>query len=132
MSMTRSEKRVAKALAALLPPANSTKKTSKPLEGLSGCQNIWKEVFPVPGLCSLCLLSWLRVVSPVSAGLAARALLSPVPTGLAARGLSCVCWPCRPWSLLCLDSPVPACLAARALLSSVSAGLAGQPRGISP
>lgn len=43
MSMTRSEKRVAKSLAALLPPANSTKKTYKPLEGLYGCKNIWKE-----------------------------------------------------------------------------------------
>ena len=39
---TRSEKRVAKSLAALLPPPNN-KKVSKPLEGLGGCQNIWKE-----------------------------------------------------------------------------------------
>jgi len=43
MGITRSEKRVAKALGALLPPANSTKKVAKPLEGLAGCQNIWKE-----------------------------------------------------------------------------------------
>ena len=39
---TRSEKRAAKSLAALLPPPNN-KKVSKPLEGLGGCQNIWKE-----------------------------------------------------------------------------------------
>jgi len=39
----RSEKRTAKALAALLPPPNKSKKVSKPLEGLAGCQNIWKE-----------------------------------------------------------------------------------------
>jgi len=39
---TRSEKRVAKSLAALLPHPNN-KKVSKPLEGLGGCQNIWKE-----------------------------------------------------------------------------------------
>ena len=39
---TRSEKRAAKYLAALLPPPNN-KKVSKPLEGLGGCQNIWKE-----------------------------------------------------------------------------------------
>jgi len=43
MSITRSEKRVAKALGGLLPPPNSTKKVYKPLEGLTGCQNIWKE-----------------------------------------------------------------------------------------
>ena len=40
---TSSEKRAAKALASLLPPPNKTKKVSKPLEGLAGCQNIWKE-----------------------------------------------------------------------------------------
>jgi hypothetical protein len=40
---TPSEKRAAKALASLLPPPNKMKKVSKPLEGLSGCQNIWKE-----------------------------------------------------------------------------------------
>jgi hypothetical protein len=40
---TPSEKRAAKALASLLPPPNKKKKVSKPLEGLSGCQNIWKE-----------------------------------------------------------------------------------------
>ena len=40
---TPSEKRAAKALASLLPPPNKAKKVSKPLEGLSGCQNIWKE-----------------------------------------------------------------------------------------
>jgi len=39
---TRSEKRVAKSLADLLPPPNN-KKVSKPLEGLGGCRNIWKE-----------------------------------------------------------------------------------------
>ena len=41
--VTPSEKRVAKALSALLPPPNKTKKVSKPLDGLIGCQNIWKE-----------------------------------------------------------------------------------------
>jgi len=40
---TPSEKRAAKALASLLPPPNKAKKVSKPLEGLIGCQNIWKE-----------------------------------------------------------------------------------------
>ena len=39
----RSEKRAAKALSALLPPPNKSKKVSKPLDGLAGCQNIWKE-----------------------------------------------------------------------------------------
>ena len=40
---TSPEKRAAKALASLLPPPNKMKKVSKPLEGLTGCQNIWKE-----------------------------------------------------------------------------------------
>lgn len=40
---TPSEKRAAKALASLLPPPNKAKKAPKTLEGLSGCQNIWKE-----------------------------------------------------------------------------------------
>ena len=39
----RSETRAAKMLAALLPPPNTTKKVSKHLDGLAGCQNIWKE-----------------------------------------------------------------------------------------
>ena len=38
-----SEIRAAKALAALLPPPNKSKKVSKPLEDISSCQNIWKE-----------------------------------------------------------------------------------------
>ena len=38
-----SEIRAVKALAALLPPPNKSKKVSKPLEDLSSCQNIWKE-----------------------------------------------------------------------------------------
>ena len=42
-SITATEKRVAKRLAALLPKPNKTKKVFKPLEGLAGCQNIWKE-----------------------------------------------------------------------------------------
>ena len=42
-SPTPSERRAAKALAALLPPPNASKKPSKPLEGLAGCKNIWKE-----------------------------------------------------------------------------------------
>lgn len=42
-SASRSERRAAKALAALLPPPNKSKKVSKPLDGLAGCQNIWKE-----------------------------------------------------------------------------------------
>lgn len=41
--VTPSEKRVAKALSALLPPHNKTKKVSKTLEDISSCQNIWKE-----------------------------------------------------------------------------------------
>ena len=41
--VTPSENRVAKALSALLPPPNKTKKVSKPLEDISSCQNIWKE-----------------------------------------------------------------------------------------
>jgi len=41
-SASRPERRAAKSLAALLPPPNN-KKVSKPLEGLRGCQNIWKE-----------------------------------------------------------------------------------------
>ena len=40
---TRAEKRVVKALSALLPPPNKNKKVSKPLEDISSCQNIWKE-----------------------------------------------------------------------------------------
>lgn len=40
---SRSERRAAKALAALLPPPNKTKKVAKHLDGLAGCQNIWKE-----------------------------------------------------------------------------------------
>jgi len=40
---TKSEKRIAKQLAALLPPPNKSKKVSKPLVNLSDCQNIWKE-----------------------------------------------------------------------------------------
>ena len=40
---TKSEKRIAKQLAALLPPPNKSKKASKPLVNLSDCQNIWKE-----------------------------------------------------------------------------------------
>ena len=42
-SITAAEKRVAKSLGSLLPKPNKTKKVSKPLEGLAGCQNIWKE-----------------------------------------------------------------------------------------
>ena len=42
-SITATEKRVAKSLASLLPKPNKKKKVSKPLEGLSGCQNLWKE-----------------------------------------------------------------------------------------
>lgn len=42
-SASRPERRAAKALAALLPPPNKSKKVSKPLDGLAGCQNIWKE-----------------------------------------------------------------------------------------
>lgn len=38
-----SEIRAAKALAALLPPPNKSRKVSKPLEDISSCQNIWKE-----------------------------------------------------------------------------------------
>ena len=38
-----SEIRAAKALAALLPPPNNSRKVSKPLEDISSCQNIWKE-----------------------------------------------------------------------------------------
>ena len=37
------EKRVARSLAAMLPPPNKSKKGKKPLEGLAGCKNIWKE-----------------------------------------------------------------------------------------
>lgn len=42
-SASRSERRAAKALAALLPPPNKSKKVSKHLDGLAGCRNIWKE-----------------------------------------------------------------------------------------
>jgi hypothetical protein len=42
-NITASEKRVAKRLGALLPEPNKSKKVSKPLEGLFGCKNIWKE-----------------------------------------------------------------------------------------
>lgn len=57
-----SETRAAKALAAMLPPSNkSKKKVSKPLDGLTGCQNIWKEPAefytkqkPKKNTCSLC------------------------------------------------------------------------------
>jgi hypothetical protein len=38
----RAEKRAAKKLAALLPPPNKAKKSPKVIEGLEGCQNIWK------------------------------------------------------------------------------------------
>ncbi len=38
-----SEIRAMKALAALLPPPNKSRKVSKPLEDISSCQNIWKE-----------------------------------------------------------------------------------------
>ena len=38
-----SEFRAMKALASLLPPPNKSKKVSNPLDGLAGCQNIWKE-----------------------------------------------------------------------------------------
>jgi len=41
--ITLPEIRAAKALAALLPPPNKSKKVSKPLEDISSCQNIWKE-----------------------------------------------------------------------------------------
>ena len=42
-NITASEKRVAKRLGALLPKPNKSKKRTKPLEGLFGCKNIWKE-----------------------------------------------------------------------------------------
>jgi hypothetical protein len=58
---TKSEKRIAKQLAALLPPPNKSKKVSKPLVNLSECQNIWKEpkdyytkVKTRENTCSLC------------------------------------------------------------------------------
>ena len=40
--ISAAEQRVAKELAALLPPPNKVKKSPKVLEGLEGCQNIWK------------------------------------------------------------------------------------------
>jgi hypothetical protein len=58
----RSEIRAAKALAAMLPPPNkSKKKVFKPIDGLGGCQNIWKETTDFytkqkcrENTCSLC------------------------------------------------------------------------------
>ena len=42
-NITASEKRIAKSLGSLLPEPNKSKKVAKPLEGLFGCKNIWKE-----------------------------------------------------------------------------------------
>jgi len=70
---TTSEKKVAKDLMALLPP-RVPKKVSKPLEGLAGCKNIWKEVRspvskkvskPLEGLAG-CKNIWKEVRAPVS------------------------------------------------------------------